>query len=145
MKPLLGYSAYLPAHRLGQRVVAGYDEDSTTMAVTAAAPLVADRPPAALYFATSSPAYADKTNACAIHAALGLPAEVFATDLCGTGRSAFAAIRAAATGGGLAVVADVRVGRPGSADERSGGDGSMCCAIALGRTPGAPWHGAQPL
>ena len=35
MKPLLGYSAYLPAHRLGQRVVAGYDEDSTTMAVTA--------------------------------------------------------------------------------------------------------------
>lgn len=124
MKPLLGYSAYLPAHRLGQRVVAGYDEDSTTMAVTAAAPLVADRPPAALYFATSSPAYADKTNACAIHAALGLPAEVFATDLCGTGRSAFAAIRAAATGGGLAVVADVRVGRPGSADERSGGDGA---------------------
>ena len=81
----------------------------------------------------SSPAYADKTNATAIHAALDLPREVFAADLCGTGRSGFAAIRAAAAGGGLAVCADVRVGRPGSADEKLGGDGAA--ALLFGDGP----------
>lgn len=136
MNALLGYSAYVPSYRLDRRVVASYDEDSTTMAVAAAAPLLAGGGVAvpALYFATSSPAYADKTNACAIHAALRLPDDVLATDLCGTGRSAFAGIRAAATGGGLAVAADIRVGRPGSADERSGGDGAA--ALLFGDGPG---------
>jgi uncharacterized OB-fold protein/3-oxoacyl-[acyl-carrier-protein] synthase III len=111
---------------LGKRVVASYDEDSTTMAVAVARELTAVgvKDAAPRYFATSSPAYADKTNASAIHAALGLRPDVFATDLCGTGRSAFAAVRAAASGGGLAVAADVRVGRPGSADAKLGGDGA---------------------
>ena len=89
--------------------------------------------PTNLYFATSSPAYADKTNASAIHAALGLPYGAFATDLVGTGRSGIAAWRAAATTGGLAVTADVRVGRPGSADERLGGDGAA--ALLFGEGP----------
>ena len=89
--------------------------------------------PTNVYFATSSPAYADKTNASAIHAALGLPYAAFATDLGGTGRSGVAAWRAAATTGGLAVTADVRVGRPGSADERLGGDGAA--ALLFGDGP----------
>ena len=122
MTGLLAYASYLPAFRLAgadigtpkrDRVIASYDEDSTTMAVAAAAvALRGHRAPPAVYFATSSPAYADKTNATAIHAALGLPPEVFAADLGGAGRSGFAAIRAAGAGGGLAVCADVRVGRP---------------------------------
>jgi hydroxymethylglutaryl-CoA synthase len=130
---LIGYASYLPRHRLGKRVVAGYDEDSTTMAVTAAAAALRETDVSALYFATSSPAYADKTNAAAVHAALGLPDKSFAADLCGTGRSAFAAIRAAAASGGVAVAADVRVGRPGSADEKLGGDGAA--ALVFGDGP----------
>ena len=130
-----GYAAYVPRYRLagadiglrsGDRVVASFDEDSTTMAVAAAATAIDGHPaPRNLYFATSSPAYADKTNATAIHAALGLAPEAFAADVCGTGRSAFAAWR---------VAADVRVGRPGSPDEKLGGDGAA--ALLFGEEPG---------
>lgn len=140
---LIAYASYLPRYRLagndvglrrGDRVVASYDEDSTTMAVAAGAHAVRGRElPVNLYFATSTPAYADKTNAAAIHAALGLPYAAFATDMVGTGRSAMAAWRAAAATGGLAVSADVRVGRPGSADERLGGDGAA--ALLFGDGP----------
>lgn len=137
MKPLLAYAAYLPAYRVGKRVVAGFDEDATTMAVAAAAGIGSEES-TALYFATSTPAYADKTNACAIHAALGLDPAVFAADLCGTGRSAFAAIRAAATGGGLAVAADVRVGRAGSIDEKRGGDGAAALKFGDGEPIAEP-------
>jgi 3-hydroxy-3-methylglutaryl CoA synthase/uncharacterized OB-fold protein len=110
----------------GTRVVASFDEDSTTMAVEAAAALLRAHPatPEALYFATTSPAYFDKTNATAVHAALALPPATFAADLAGSARSGMAAWRAAAGTGGLAVLADVRTGRPGSADERGGGDGA---------------------
>jgi hydroxymethylglutaryl-CoA synthase len=140
---LLAYATYLPRYRLagsdiglrrGDRVVASYDEDSTTMAVAAGARVLHGHAlPTNLYFATSSPAYADKTNASAIHSALGLPSAAFATDLVGTGRSGIAAWRAAAATGGLAVTADVRVGRPGSADERLGGDGAS--ALLFGEGP----------
>lgn len=141
---LLAYASYLPRYRLagsdvglrgGDRVVAAYDEDSTTMAVAAGArALHGHAAPTELYFATSSPAYADKTNASAIHAALGLPYAAFAVDLCGTGRSGIAAWRSAAATGGLALTADVRVGRPGSPDERLGGDGAA--ALLFGEGPG---------
>lgn len=141
---LLAYASYLPRYRLagsdvglrrGDRVVAAYDEDSTTMAVAAGArALHGHAAPTDLYFATSSPAYADKTNASAIHAALGLPYAAFAVDLCGTGRSGIAAWRSAAATGGLALTADVRVGRPGSPDERLGGDGAA--ALLFGEGPG---------
>ncbi|WAJ43463.1 OB-fold domain-containing protein [Mycobacterium sp. Aquia_216] len=133
MKPLVGYAAYLPHYRLagadigvrhGDRVVAGFDEDSTTMAVAAVADIPQAHLAKALYFATSTPAYADKTNATAIHAALALPFDALAVDFCGSGRSGFAAILAAASTGGIAASADVRVGRPGSADEKLGGDGA---------------------
>lgn len=143
-KNLIGYGAYLPRHRLagadigmrrGDRVVASFDEDSTTMAVAAAAAAIHGHgAPEHMYFATSSPAYADKTNATAIHAALALPASGFAADLGGTGRSTIAAWRLAATSGGIAVSADVRVGRPGSADEKLGGDGAA--ALLFGDAPG---------
>lgn len=126
MAAIVSYAVYLPRHRvavgMARRVVAGFDEDSTTMAVEAARRVGGT--PGALYFATTSPAYADKTNATAIHAALSLPPDVFAVDLAGSARCGVGALRAAAVGGGLAVLADVRTGRPGSADERSGGDGA---------------------
>nr|WSZ19737.1 OB-fold domain-containing protein [Streptomyces canus] len=137
---IVSYAAYLPRHRLqceelgtalgikagrGARIAASFDEDSTTMGVEAARRALPGRgAPEALYFATTSPAYLDKTNAAALHAALGLPHEAFAADLAGSARSGIAALRAACLGGGLAVLSDVRTGRPGSADERDGGDGA---------------------
>lgn len=131
---LLGYAAYLPRYRLPRnRVVASFDEDSTTMGVAAAAAAASGHPPAGnVYFATSSPAYADKTNATAIHSALGLSVNAFAADVGGTGRSWVAALRAAASTGGLAISADVRVGRPGSADEKQGGDGAAALLFGDG-------------
>lgn len=135
---LIAYAAYVPTYRLrpedigaaassAGRVVASFDEDSTTMAVEAASAALSAVPDGvveAVYLATSSPAYADKTNAVAVHAALGLAADAFCVDIGGTGRSATAALRVASQSGGLAVMSDVRVGRPGSADEKSGGDGA---------------------
>ncbi|WP_040863128.1 OB-fold domain-containing protein [Nocardia niigatensis] len=150
------YGTYLPSHRVsladigatlntnagkGVRVAAAFDEDSTTMGVAAAMTALADLEwdavpasmSAGLHFATTTPAYADKTNATAIHAALGLPAALFAADLAGAARNGIAALRAASGCSGLAVLADMRVGRPGSADERGGGDGAA--AFLFGDEP----------
>lgn len=147
---LLTYAAYVPRHRLqraelaaalgagggtGARVVACYDEDSTTMGVEAARRCLPDGwMVPSLFFATTSPAYADKTNATAIHAALDLGHEGFAVDLAGSARGGMGALRCAATapGGGLAVLSDVRTGRPGSADERHGGDAAAAFAFGTG-------------
>ncbi len=135
---IVGYHAYLPAHRLqrgevaaavgsgarGVRCVAGYDEDSTTLAVAAALPVVRGRESAAgsVWFATTDPVYADKTNATAVHAALDLPPGILAADLGATVRSGIVALLAAGRDGGLAVLADGRGGPAGGADEREGAD-----------------------
>jgi hydroxymethylglutaryl-CoA synthase len=150
---LVAYGAYVPRHRLqrselaaalgtgggrGARTVASYDEDATTMAVAAARRTLTGtegQPPGSIYFATTAPPYLDKTNASAIHAALGLGHEGFAVDLAGSARGAAGALRAAAGGGGLAVMADVRTGKPGSADERDGGDGAAAFLFGTGRAP----------
>ena len=135
---IVGYHAYLPAYRLsradiaasvgasarGTRCVAGYDEDSTTLGVAAALPVVAGREPAvgSVWLATTDPVYADKTNATAVHAALGLPAGIIAADLGASVRSGVVALLAAARDGGLAVLSDRRGGPAGGTDERDGGD-----------------------
>jgi hydroxymethylglutaryl-CoA synthase len=153
MTSLLSYGAYLPSGRVdraeigatldsgggqGQRVVASFDEDSTTMGVAAARAALSVLPgagaeaPADLYFATTSPAYLDKTNAAAIHAALGFGSLGFAADLAGSARSGMAALRSATALGGIAVLADVRTGQPGSADERGGGDAAAAFVFGYG-------------
>jgi 3-hydroxy-3-methylglutaryl CoA synthase/uncharacterized OB-fold protein len=135
---VLAYGAYLPAHRLDRdsgvrapRVVASFDEDATTMAVEAAGGLAGSAVDA-LWWASTSPPYLDKTNAAAVHAALRLPSTVPAADLVGSARSTFAALGAALGTGGLVVAADVRVGKPGSLDERSGGDGAAALLLGAG-------------
>jgi len=133
MKGLLSYAAYLPRHRLGQRVVASYDEDATTMAVAAARSAL--RPSQRIeniWLATTSPPYLDKTNAAAVHAALALPRDTFAADVGGAARSGIAALRAGVASGGLVALADVRVGLPDSADEKSGGDGAAAFVFGEG-------------
>jgi hydroxymethylglutaryl-CoA synthase len=135
---IVGYHAYLPAYRLdrgeiaaavgasarGTRCVAGSDEDTTTLGVAAALPVVAGRETAvgSVWLATTDPVYADKTNATAVHAALDLPPGIVAADLGATMRSGIVALLAAARDGGLAVLADRRGGPAGGTDEREGGD-----------------------
>lgn len=147
LSALIGYGAYVPYWRLdaakiravlgssggrGTRAVAAYDEDSTTMGVEAARHALAGAPesfvPEALYFATTSPAYFDKTNATAIHAALGLPQHVAAYDFGGASRSAaglFDLVQSSSRPA-MVITADLRTGLPGSADEATGGDGAAC-------------------
>jgi hydroxymethylglutaryl-CoA synthase len=142
MAGIVAYNAYIPFFRLerariggalgtpsgkGTRAVASYDEDATSMAVEAARPIAGRASFDQLIFATSDPPYLDKTNATAIHAALGLNEEVAAYDFGGSVRSAAGANRAGlnAPDGALVVASDVRTGRPGSGDELSGGDAAV--------------------
>ncbi len=81
--------------------------------------------PSDVLFATTAPAYADKTNASIIHAALGLPSSVGAYDMVGAVRSNVATCTLADRLGGLAVVSDIRTGRPGGSDESTGGDAAV--------------------
>jgi 3-hydroxy-3-methylglutaryl CoA synthase/uncharacterized OB-fold protein len=152
MRGIVSAAGYVPYRRLqrsavaqvfgsgggkGSRAVASHDEDTTTMGVEAArlalrsAPTVA---PDALWFATATPAYLDKTNATAIHAALRLPTEVPAFDFGGALRSGVgalvSALKAEGSGTTLVVVADIRDGMPTSADESAGGDGSAALVVA---------------
>ena len=59
----------------GTRAVASHDEDTTTLGVEAARLAMRAAPgrtPDALWFATTRPAYLDKTNAAAVAAAPGV-------------------------------------------------------------------------
>jgi len=151
---IVAYGAYLPYFRLdrkaigeslgasagsGTRSVASYDEDSTSMAVEAARAAMrsaADVRPGALYFATASPAYLDKTNASAIHAALALDAQAAAFDMLGSVRSGAGALWAAIDAGRptLVAIADIRTGLPGGGDERDGGDGAVAFLLGESRS-----------
>lgn len=103
------------------------------MGVEAARRALAGRPaPDTIYLATTAPAYADKTNATTVHAALAATHDGFAVDMGPSVRSASGAFRAAAGTAGLAVLSDMRTGRPGSADESSGGDGAVAFAFGSG-------------
>ncbi|MQA13056.1 MAG: hydroxymethylglutaryl-CoA synthase [Pseudonocardiaceae bacterium] len=158
MVGLLAYGAYVPYHRLqraaiggvlgsgggsGTRSVASYDEDSTSMGVEAARVAVSSLPDRStvrsLHFATATPAYLDKTNATAVHAALDLDRSALAVDAVGSVRSGVGALLAAAGSRepALAVLSDVRTGLPGGADESAGGDGAAAFVLGDG-IDGAP-------
>lgn len=152
MAGILSYGAYLPYWRLqrsaitaalgagggkGTRSVASYDEDTTSMGVEAARIALRGAPegavPSLVAFATTAPAYLDKTNANAINAALCLPSTSGAVDCIGSTKSAGAAIMLAGFRNGLAIVSDIRTGLAGGADEAGGGDAAV--AILFGEGP----------
>jgi hydroxymethylglutaryl-CoA synthase len=151
MRGILSAGGYVPFRRLqrsdiaqtfgsgggkGTRAVASYDEDTTTMGVEAArlALKASGAAPSALWFATASPAYLDKNNASAIHAALRLDSDVAAFDFGGALRSSVGALRTALDGNGTALVvsADLRGGQPTSGDESAGGDGAAALLVGDG-------------
>ena len=95
MRGIITAAGYVPYHRLdraaigaahggsggkGTRSVASYDEDTTTMGVEAARLALRSRRRRArvdqLWFSTTAPSYADKTNATVVHAALRLDRDI---------------------------------------------------------------------
>jgi hydroxymethylglutaryl-CoA synthase len=153
MRGILSAGGYVPFRRLqrseiaaffgsgggkGTRAVAGFDEDSTTMGVEAARLALRTAPdgfqPDALWFASASPAYLEKTNATTLHAALRLDRDRPAMDVGGAVRSGIGALRSAfgATGSVLVVSSDTRTGLPTGADEAAGGDGAAAILVGDG-------------
>ncbi len=149
MRGIIGAAGYLPHWRLersaisdvlggapgkGSRTVASYDEDSLTLAVEAGRRALGGVPtaPSALWFATTSPTYVEKTNATIAHAALRLDGDVLAADAAAGLRGAAAALRSALHSTDPAVVVlagDVRTGPAGSVDEGTGGDAGSALVV----------------
>jgi hydroxymethylglutaryl-CoA synthase len=149
MRGIIGAAGYLPHWRLqrsaiaevlggapgkGARTVASYDEDALTLAVEAGRQALSAThvTPSALWFATTSPTYVEKTNATIAHAALRLDGDVIAADAGAGLRGTAAALRSAlrSTEPAVLVLAgDVRTGPAGSSDEGAGGDGGAALLV----------------
>jgi hydroxymethylglutaryl-CoA synthase len=123
----------------GTRAVASHDEDTTTLGVEAGRRALAVGPGTAavqdLFLSTPDPAYLDKTSATTVHAALGFGRASGAYDFAGSSRSALGTLLqalGAASGGRttLAVLADLRTGLVGSAEERDSGDAAAAFVCA---------------
>jgi hydroxymethylglutaryl-CoA synthase len=142
---IVSYGTYIPYSRItraalgggrGERAVAGYDEDSTSLAVEAAREALPGAPAIdTLLFATTSPPYAEKLGASIVHAACNLPAGVTSLDLAGSTRGGLTALLAgvdlaAAGRTALLCTSDVVIGAPEGPRERAGGDASV--AFVLG-------------
>jgi len=148
MRGIISWGAHVPYRRLDcstipeffgsgggrtSRSVASFDEDTTSMAVEAARPAMRRgiAAPDQLWFVTTDPAYMDRTNATAVHAALRLPESTIAMDMIGSSRTAAGVLRNACEGRGTTAVvgSDIRVGLPTSPDEAAGGDAAACVII----------------
>ena len=164
MRGIVSWGAYLPYWRLdrsqiaafvgqgggsGTRTVASFDEDPVTLGVEAGRNALAGAAasPDQLLFATTNPAYADKTNGTIVHAALRLPATTAVFDLGLSPRSAVGGLLLAARGSGtsLVVSADVRTGLPGSVDESAAGDAGAAVLFGEGDDVAAEFLGAASL
>ncbi len=153
MPGIVSYGAHVPVHRLDgstvgeahgarggrrRRAVACFDEDTTTMGVEAARRALRGAvDPSWIYFATTAPAYQEKTNATAIHAALGLDRSVGASDVGGALRSGGGGLRAALQSPkpALAVLSDLRTGTPGGPEEIESGDAAVAFLATAGDEP----------
>lgn len=163
MRGIVSAAGYVPWHRLdraaigdlfgtapgtGTRAVASYDEDTTTMAVEASRFAIRSREgnqePTSVLLATAEPAYQEKTNATALHAALRLDPSVCADDLCGNVRGGTGALGLALRSSDplvLVATAGIRTGLPTGPDEERGGDGAA--ALLIGADTGT--NGPSPL
>lgn len=153
MAGIVSYGVHVPVHRLDaatageahgayggrrRRAVACFDEDTTTMGVEAARrALRGPVDPSWVYFATTAPSYLEKTNATAIHAALGLDRSVGATDVGGALRSGGGSLRAALQSPtpALAVLSDMRTGTPAGPEEIESGDAAVAFLATAGHEP----------
>ncbi|MDY6844521.1 MAG: OB-fold domain-containing protein [Thermodesulfobacteriota bacterium] len=149
MVGIVSYGAYLPLYRLnrglirpylrGEKTVANFDEDSITMAATAAMNCLDGADPTAidgLYFATTTSPYVEKQVATLLSAAAGLRKDIFTADCAsslkaGTGaiKMAADAVKAGSAKQVLVTAADCRLGGPYSDFESNCGDGAGAVII----------------
>jgi len=155
MTGILSFGAYVPPTRIGfatlagrpakpeesgpERSVAWADEDSVTMGVAAAVACLRgfDRASVdALFFASTTHPFLEKQTAALVARALDLRRDVATADHSGSLRAGTTALRAAidAVSAGsarrvLVIASDCRLGAPGSALERSFGDGAAAFLI----------------
>jgi hydroxymethylglutaryl-CoA synthase len=122
--------------RSGLRALAGWDEDTLTMAVEAAREL-AQPAPAALRIASASAYYSDRAQSAIALDALSLPRTVRTSDLANSRRAGTSALLDALLGSSEQVViaADKRMTKAGSAAQLSYGDGAA--AVRVGQRGGA--------
>ncbi len=122
----------------GERAVAGYDEDSITMAV--AAPLDAMKNMAekmdGLFLATTTAPYKEKQAAAIVASALDLDTACYTSDFANSLRagslalkSAIDAVQCGSAGSVLVVASDCRIGAAQSTFEQSLGDGAAAAII----------------
>ncbi len=153
MVGIASYGAYIPRHRLPlgsiggrtareggpEKAVAWNDEDSVTMAVSAALNCLRDfdrQLVDALYFASTSYTFREKQAAALVARAVDLRRDLHCADFSGSLRAGTTALRAAndavAAGSArcvLVVASDCRMGAPNSGLERSCGDGAAAFLI----------------
>jgi 3-hydroxy-3-methylglutaryl CoA synthase len=153
MAGIVAYGAYVPPTRLGfavlagrppkeggpERAVAWNDEDAVTMAVAAGANALRGFDRAgidALFFASTSYAFAEKQGAALVAKALDLRRDARTTDVSGSLRAgtdalqaAFDAVAAGSARRALVVASDCRLGAPGSALEQGFGDGAAAFLV----------------
>lgn len=153
MTGIISIGAYVPKYRLsldevakfwrikgtsGEKAVAGYDEDSITMAVAATLDCLGrnGRDVDGIYFATTTNPYREKQGAAIIGSAADLNKENRTADFCDSLRSGSIAMRAAmdAVNSGsakkiLITVSDSRLGAPQGRQEQLLGDGAAAIVI----------------
>jgi 3-hydroxy-3-methylglutaryl CoA synthase len=153
---ILAVGAYIPRYRLsgktlaqvwgagggGERAVANYDEDSLTMACEAALNALGSREMSkvgACLFASTTPPYAEKSNATLLATVADLGSEVVTADLGGSLRCGTTAIRmgldlikAGTASEVLVAAADMRPTAPGTDPETLLGDGAASVLLGDG-------------
>jgi 3-hydroxy-3-methylglutaryl CoA synthase len=164
MVGILSYGAYVPRSRLqrasvaaahawynpglralarGERAMAGWDEDSLTMAVEAARDCLGDLDRGAVsrvVLASTTAPFADRQNAGVVKEALNLPDDVGALDVGGSQRAGSSALidaLLAARGGEgdvLCVAAERRISAPASEQELTAGDAAAAFLVGEGET-----------
>ncbi|MEY2756663.1 MAG: hypothetical protein RIR33_441 [Pseudomonadota bacterium] len=157
---ITGFGVYVPRRRLcrktvaeaqswlapglrsigtGERTIAGWDEDTITMAVEACRNCLGpgdDRSRVgAVLFASTTPVFIDRLNAGVVAAALTLDEAISAGDLSGSRRAGASALLQALDSGSVArrstlvVASERRKARAASSQELTYGDGAVCIEV----------------
>jgi hydroxymethylglutaryl-CoA synthase len=158
MAGITSIGAYIPMYRLsleevtkfwrakgagGEKAVAGYDEDSITMAVAAAMDCLKSgaEQPQGLYFATTTSPYREKQGAAVIASAVDLHKECLTADFTNSLRAGTIALRSAVdavkSGSAKSVLiaaSDCRIGGPQGKNEQLLGDGAAAVIIGQDQT-----------
>jgi hydroxymethylglutaryl-CoA synthase len=129
-----------PASLPGEKAVANFDEDSLSMAAAAAINSLKEFNRAkvgGIYFATTTAAYRERESAATIATALDLRQNIRTADFSDSLKSGTAAllsacdsVKARSVDNILVCGADCRLGKPGSAQEMTFGDGAAAFVIS---------------